>query len=118
MGTNYYLVKNGPSVLEPIHIGKSSGGWLFHFQNQNDQYSYSQPIVWNTWNQVRDTLKRLTVDSDEFVIMNEYDNIVPFEDFCDLVESKQKDESCIDNPDNFTDARNIDGYRFTDKWFC
>ena len=45
MGTNYYLVANGPSVHEPIHIGKNSDGWLFHFQSQNNQDSYYARIV-------------------------------------------------------------------------
>ena len=59
MGTNYYLVKNGPTVNEPIHIGKSSMGWLFCFQSQKETW-HEPPIVWNTYNQVKDTLKRLT----------------------------------------------------------
>lgn len=36
MGTNYYAVKNRPTVCSPIHIGKSSSGWLFLFHEQND----------------------------------------------------------------------------------
>ena len=31
MGTNYYAVKNKPTVSSPIHIGKSSMGWKFCF---------------------------------------------------------------------------------------
>ena len=118
MGTNYYLVKNKPTVREPVHIGKSSAGWMFHFQSQNNQWDYSEPIVWNTWNQVKETLKRLTVDSDQFVILDECDDVISFDDFCKLVEDKQQDEFDRDNPDNFSNARNIDGYRFSDEWFC
>ena len=118
MGTNYYLVKNGPTTQHPIHIGKSSIGWLFNFQAQNERWT-DPPIVWNTYNQVKDTLKRLTVDSTGYVILNEYDEIVPFEEFFDLVDSKQEDDHCQRNPDNFNyNTRNVDGYRFTDDEFC
>lgn len=117
MGTNYYLVKNGPTVNKPIHIGKSSMGWLFCFQSQKDTW-HEPPIVWNTYNQVKDTLKRLTVDSTDFVIMNEYDEVVSFDDFFGLVDKKQADKRNLENPDNFTYSRNVDGYRFSDGDFC
>ena len=35
MGTNYYVVRDRPSQMEPVHIGKSSIGWLFGFQDQD-----------------------------------------------------------------------------------
>jgi hypothetical protein len=49
--------------------------------------------------------------------MNEYDEIVPFNDFIEMVEWKQKDSYSRDNPGNFSYARNVDGYRFTDEEF-
>lgn len=113
MGTNYYAVLNRPSVQDPIHIGKSSIGWKFHFQSQNDKWN-DPPVVWNTFEQVREWLKANTVDSDKFVIMNEYDQIVSFEDFIDRVQSKQDTE----NDDNFRYCRNVNGYRFSDEEFC
>jgi len=117
MGTNYYLVKNGPSVREPIHIGKSSAGWLFNFQSQNK--TWDEPhVAWNTYNQVKDTLRRLTVDTTDYVIMDEYDETISYEDFCALVDAKQKDKHCVGNKDNFSYARNVDGYRFSDSEFC
>lgn len=100
-------------MSDPIHIGKSSFGWRFNFQTQNERWN-DPPVVWNSFPMVKDTLKRLTVDSSDYVIMNEYDEIVGYDDFIELVESKQ--EEC--NPDDFTYARNVDGYRFTDDWFC
>lgn len=114
MGTNYFVTKNGPSIREPIHIGKSSGGWMFCFQTQNEPYD-EPPIVWNTYNQVKAWLKKYTVDSTDYVIMDEYDDIVPFDDFVKMVEAKQTRDA--DNPDNFKHSRNVDGYRFTDDWF-
>ena len=115
MGTNYYVVKNGPSVREPIHIGKSSIGWLFNFQAHNEPWEIP-PVVWNTYNQVVEWLKKYTVDSTEYVIMDEYDEIVSLDDLIELIRWKQED--CKDNPDNFKYARNVDGYRFSDGDFC
>lgn len=116
MGTNYYVVPNRPSRDE-WHIGKSSCGWLFHFQSQNERW-HEPPVVWNTYNQVKDWLKKYTVDSDEFVIIDEYDRVVSFDEFCDLVDSKQKDKDNQANPDNFNYlTRNVDGYRFSDGEF-
>ena len=117
MGTNYYVVKNGPSVRDPIHIGKSSIGWMFNFQTQNDKWS-DPPVVWNTYKQVTDWLKKYTVESSNYVIMDEYDEVVPFSDFVDMVQAKQNSPSCRDNPDNFRYCRNVDGYRFSDGDFC
>lgn len=117
MGTNYYVVKNGPSVQTPIHIGKSSAGWLFSFQSQNEKW-HEPPIVWNTYPQVKKWLKEHTVDKNDFVIMDEYDEIVSYDDFIDLVDSKQRDPVSQANPDNFSYSRNVDGYRFSDEDFC
>lgn len=117
MGTNYYLVKNGPTVnYGPYHIGKSSIGWMFNFQEQNEPWG-DWPVVWHTYPQVKQRLYDLTVANSNFVIMNEYDEIVSYNDFIELVERKQSDPHCKSNPDNFSFAKNIDGYRFTDQEF-
>lgn len=113
MGTNYYAVRNRPTVDGPIHIGKSSIGWKFNFQSHNDTWN-EPPIVWNTYDQVYEWLYKNTVESDKYVIINEYDEIVSFEDFIALVERKQSEN----NPDNFRYSRNVNGYRFTDSEFC
>ncbi len=112
MGTNYYAVKNRPTVCEPIHIGKSSIGWKFHFQSQNHPYE-EPPIIWNTYEQVYEWLYKYTVESNEYVIMDEYDEIIPFDEFIELVEMKQQEN----NEDDFTYARNVNGFRFTDECF-
>lgn len=116
MGTNYYVVQNRPTTKEPIHIGKSSFGWMFLFQSQNETWN-DPPIVWNTYAQVKDWLKKHTVDTNEYVIMDEYDEIISYDDFVTMVEKKQKDKMCRGNPDNFTYCRNVDGYRFSDECF-
>lgn len=116
MGTNYYVVRNRPSVEEPVHIGKSSAGWLFCFQSQRETWR-DIPIVWDSYGEVIDWLTKHTVENPEYVIMNEYDEIIPLQDFVDLVQGKQADPFCRDNPDNFSYARNVNGYRFEDEWF-
>ena len=116
MGTNYYLVKNGPTKVAPVHIGKSSLGWMFLFQSHSDG-CFDHRVNWQTYPQVKDVLKKLTVDSDEYVIMDEYDEVVPYDDFIKLVEWKQHDPWSRDNPDNFSNANDVGGYRFTDREF-
>ena len=116
MGTNYYAVKNRPTVEEPIHIGKSSIGWLFHFQTHNESWR-EPPVVWNTFNQLKEWLNKYTVESDDYVIIDEYDEIITLDEFLKLVDRKQNDEYCLSNSDNFSNARNVDGYRFSDVNF-
>ena len=115
MGTNYYVVPNRPSVEEPIHIGKSSYGWRFLFQEINSPW-HEPPIVWHTYEQVIDWLQKYTVDTDEYVILDEYDKIVPLDELVGLIKSKQ--EMGADNPDNFTHCKNVNGYRFEEREFC
>ena len=117
MGTNYYAVPNRPSCKEPIHIGKSSIGWMSNFQTQNTYGVAGIRIEWNTFKQVKDWLYKWTVEKPIYVILNEYDDVVTYDEFIDLVERKQKDKRSRDNPDNFSYARNVDGYRFTDEEF-
>lgn len=115
MGTNYYVVPNRPSITEPIHIGKSSMGWMFLFQDISEPYR-EVPVVWHCYEDVEDWLYRHTVESEQYVIIDEYDEIISFDDFIELVAHKQ--EQFKDNPDNFTYCRNVNGYRFTEGEFC
>lgn len=117
MGTNYYAVRNRPTTREPLHIGKSSAGWLFVFHQINDTWD-DPPVIWNTYNQVKEWLKKYTVDSDEYVILDEYDKIISFDEFFRMVDSKQNDEQCKNNKENFDYCLNVDGYRFDNREFC
>ena len=114
MGTNYYVVPNKPSIAEPIHIGKSSMGWMFLFHDVDEPYR-DVPIVWHTYDEVIDWLLKHTVENPQYVIINEYDEIISLTDFREMVERKQ--EQFIDNPDNFTYCRNVNGYRFEEREF-
>lgn len=117
MGTNYYAVRNRPTTCDPIHIGKSSMGWLFLFHDYEDKWN-DPPVCWHSYNQVKAWLKEHTVDSDEYVILDEYDKIISFDEFFKMVDSKQNDEQCKSNKENFDYCRNVDGYRFDDRDFC
>ena len=115
MGTNYYVVPNRPSIAEPIHIGKSSMGWMFLFHDVYEPYN-DVPVVWSAYPEVKGWLWKYTVDDPKYVIIDEYDEIIPFEDFIAMVEHKQ--EQFKDNPDNFKYVRNVNGYRFDNREFC
>lgn len=114
MGTNYYVVPNRPSVEEPIHIGKSSMGWMFLFHDVSEPYR-NIPVIWHCYEDVEDWLYKYTVESTDYVIIDEYDEIIPFDDFIELVERKQ--EQFKNNLDNFTYCRNVGGYRFENRSF-
>ena len=109
MGTNYYLVKNRPSIDSGLHIGKSSAGWRFLFH---------KPAIWeadvplNTYEMWRDYLKKQT-ENGTHVIMNEYDEIVDYDCLMELIELKQKEN----NPHMFEYCENINGYRFASGEF-
>ena len=116
MGTNYYVVPNRPSIAEPIHIGKSSMGWMFLFHDVDEPY-LDTPIVWHSYEEVKDWLRNHAYsNADDYVIIDEYDRIIGYNDFIKMVEYKQ--EQFKDNPDNFTYSRNVNGYRFTEGEFC
>lgn len=109
MGMNYYCVKKTPTCREPIHIGKSSFGWLFLF-NDNE--------YWHTYPQVKKWLQENVVaETGEYVIIDEEDRIISYNELIDKIDTKQKDERNLSNPDNFSNAKNIDGYRFAEGYF-
>lgn len=78
MGTNYYLTP----YQHQIHIGKSSAGWKFMFRAHEDIESYS------------DLLDKL--DTKEYYIINEYNEIVEIADFMKIVKERG------DNPRRYT----------------
>lgn len=111
MGTNYYAHKVDPTPREServVHIGKSSSGWLFLFHDCEFFHTYPQV---RRWLREHISLKK------EYVLMNEYGEIVDVEVFIMLVQNKQNDRLCKNNPDNFKYCKNIDGYRFQDGDF-
>ena len=57
MGTNYYAVKKKPTIREPLHIGKSSAGWKFLFQEINKYNSFDWDLEIHTFEQWKEFLK-------------------------------------------------------------
>ena len=115
MGTNYYAVKNRPTVCKPIHIGKASAGWMFLFR-EHDEFWIEPPIVWHSFEDVKKWLDTYVGEKKTYIIMNECDEQVSLQDFYEMVDMKQKRDS--DNADNFSNARNVNGYRFSEREFC
>ena len=114
MGTNFYAVKTRPSIHRTLHIGKSSYGWKFLFQRQND--SWCDPEVhWNSFEEVRDWLYLHVVEEKDYVILNEYDELVPYDEFIIIVEFGQEQGKF--NSANFWYCDDVNGYRFTDEDF-
>ena len=115
MGTNYYAVRSRPTICDPIHIGKSSAGWMFLFHEQEDAWC-DPPIYWHSFNDVKDWLEQYVYKEHQFVIMNEYDEEIDYEEFFDMIENKQQLDKR--NPQNFEYCKNVNGYRFSDSDFC
>ena len=118
MGTNYYVVPNRPSTRGAVaHIGKSSYGWLFLFHAENNQWN-DDPIVWNSYDEVMKWLEDYTGGmSPKYLIMDEYDLVVTFKAFKNMVDEMQQDVNRLKNPDNFRYCKNVNGYRFDDGEF-
>ena len=57
MGTNYYAVKKKPTINEPLHIGKSSAGWKFLFQEVNKYNSFDWDLEIHTFEQWKEFLE-------------------------------------------------------------
>lgn len=115
MGTNYYAVKSKPTTREPIHIGKSSLGWMFLFQAQNEVWD-DPPVAWHSFDELKTWLKKYVVEEGSYVILDEYDEVISYDDFISMVEEKQKADR--NNPENFEFCENVNGYRFMDQEFC
>ena len=88
---------------EAKHIGKSSWGWLFNFQDQNEWHSYEQ---FKNYITNKDNMK-------DKIIINEYNEKLTPKEMLKIIDDKQKDKRNHENPDNFHYCRNVDGYRFS-----
>lgn len=73
MGTNYYVIHK--KTNECVHLGKSSGGWVFFFQTSK----YYEPN--------KKSINRFLKLNQP--IIDEYDDNISILDFWELVESKK-----------------------------
>lgn len=114
MGTNYYIrskaCEHCGHAPEPIHLGKSSGGWKFHLQANDfrDYHDWPSMKAWLTGKE----------------IVDEYDRPVPVREFIELVMMKQRADEPLDSRtgrpylDGYDDGSTmIDGYIFFNHWF-
>jgi len=101
---------------EQIHIGKSSGGWLFCFQSQHTKIN-DVPVIWNSYDDVKNWLEKYVTEDNTFVILDEYGKKLTVKKFINLVDTIQKNKKNLENPDNFRYSRNVKGYRFSDGDF-
>ena len=99
-----------------VHIGKSSTGWLFNFQDQ-DVLQDDVHIKWHSYEDVMSFLKEWVDEKKIFTIIDEYDREISYPEFKDFVDTKQSDPHNLENPDNFTYSRNVNGYRFSEGDF-
>lgn len=100
MGTNYYLHYNvceSCGRSDSIHIGKCSAGWKFLFHWHHN--------IRNV-NEYKDRMKQPGA-----VIMDEYTEVISYDDFWKMVEEKQSE-------DPHEEFSNIDGYDFVSADFC
>ncbi len=111
MSTNYYVMKNKVSLYPPaIHIGKSSLGHKFLFRGylgdaeglDNEKLNISSIEDWKKY-----------LDNNKLVILDEYDELISYEDFFNMVERFQLEE----NEDDFKYNGNVEGYRFLFREF-
>ena len=109
-----YNVSYDFDLREPnqVHIGKSSAGWLFNFQHQDIEID-GVKVKWHSYEDVMSFLKEWVSQKKEFVIIDEYNRVISYTKFKDLVDTKQKDTHNLDNPDNFHYCDNVKGYRFS-----
>ena len=77
MGTNHYVRKNHCECCSrhdrEYHIGKSSWGWAYTFQG----YPYMKLDSWKNW---KEFLKNE-------VIIDEYGDVIPYDEFVQMVET-------------------------------
>lgn len=95
-----------------VHIGKSSYGWLFNFQDQQTTLDNIE-VIWHNYDDVKAWLTKYVKKKKMFTILDEEDRQITVDELFDLIDTKQKDPKNLSNPDNFTYSRNVNGYRFS-----
>lgn len=111
MSTNYYAMKNKVSLYPTaIHIGKSSLGHKFLFRGYSGEEEGLNNEKLNIAS-IEDWKKYL--DNNELVILDQYDDLISYKEFFDMIERMQLNDA----EDDFKYNGNIDGYRFNFREF-
>lgn len=120
MSVNYYIRKVDPIEVRPeFHIGKRSYGWkpLFETYHSDMPYTYGVDVGRPYIDRVSD-IKAL-VESGEWEIIDEYDEVVTYEQFIDHmdtdydVETERKSHMGV----GLGAYCGIDGREYTDEEF-
>ena len=117
MGTNYYWFreekKPNQIVDEGLHIGKCSAGWSFHFQAHFDPF---QRYDLTSYRNYKEFLK-------EGYIYTEYDDLVYYDEFIEMVESTRPKKKWTSFPEDreqlhIGDEWEDEGFMFSLVDFC
>lgn len=95
---NLSVVKAMLESFDSIHIGKSSAGWRFLFDHNNQH--------WDTFEQYKEWIS-------QFEIYSEYGTKYTQEEFWNIVEEKQSSVNAIEKTKNPAWYIIIDGYEFS-----
>lgn len=99
MGTNYYAIPR----RRIIHIGKSSCGWEFAFQDNDEFHSYAQFEEWMKEN----------VDTGKYVLEDEYDREISSEEMKKIITEREN----VYGFDGDSFFKKVDGYWFSPREF-
>lgn len=106
MGTNFYhlkrKLKEGEDHDKGLHIGKRSCGWVFHFEAHNEPFLKS-------FSDYKEFLKK-------GYIYDEYDRLIPYDDFIKLVEETKEIEPDGEPPWSFDNYPDDCGYSVFEDW--
>jgi len=123
MSTNYYLIYNECKCCnrsDSVHLGKSSGGWKFTFKTIEDFpldkvdlalqiAEHKQSIDIKSWKSLKEFLQKYVVDFKTARIEDEYSANISFEEFLDLVHSKQANDN---NKSHYWEIKNDSRWTF------
>lgn len=104
------MIPKKRTIARPLHIGKSSCGWKFLFYEVNKGFcEFDSELEIHTFKDWKNYL----LNTDNIIILDEYDEEIKAEKLLELIEEKQK----ISNKDDFIYSKNVEGYRFTNSEF-
>jgi len=88
LGTNYYLQRRDPKTgrCKDLHICKCSYGWSPSMRGYNQKKNTWHEINIMSWADWKWFLRKETSDVIGGMIFNEYDELIPYFDFIEMIE--------------------------------